>query len=46
MPERCERTITANVVALDQPIMYNRLGAQNINNMIYALRHDVVRPAA
>jgi hypothetical protein len=37
-----KRTITANVVAFDQPLMYNRLGAQNINGMIYALRHDVI----
>ncbi len=38
----CDRTITANVVALDQPIMFNRLGAQNVNGMVYALRRDVV----
>ncbi len=38
----CARTITANVVALDQPLMFNRLGAQNVNGMIYALRRDVV----
>jgi len=38
----CARTVTANVVALDQPIMFNRLGAQNVNYMIYALRRDVV----
>jgi len=35
-------TVTANVVAIDQPIMFNRLGAQNVNYMIYALRRDVV----
>lgn len=39
---RCERNLVANVVALDQPLMYNRLGAQNANGMIYALRGDVV----
>nr|GFC94754.1 hypothetical protein [Tanacetum cinerariifolium] len=39
---RCERNLVANVVALDQPLMYNRLGAQNANGMIYALRSDVV----
>ncbi len=38
----CARTITADVVAFDQPLMYNRLGAQNVNAMMYALRHDVV----
>ena len=38
----CERTLTADVVALDQPLMFNRLGAQNINSMIYALKDDVV----
>ena len=38
----CARTITADVVAIDQPIMFNRLGAQNPNGMIYALRRDVV----
>ncbi|MDH3317245.1 MAG: hypothetical protein OER43_15970, partial [Gammaproteobacteria bacterium] len=35
-------TLTANVVALDQPIMFNRLGAQNVNFMMYALERDVV----
>ncbi|MFK3775889.1 manganese-oxidizing multicopper oxidase MnxG [Pseudomonas sp. NPDC089406] len=39
---QCQRTLTANVVALDQPLMFNRLGAQNANGMIYALRQDVV----
>lgn len=38
----CSRTLVANVVALDQPLMYNRLGAQNINGMMYALEEDVV----
>jgi len=38
----CTRTVTANVVAIDQPMMFNRLGAQNINYMVYALRRDVV----
>jgi hypothetical protein len=36
------RTITAQVVALDQPFTYNRLGASNPTGMIYALRRDVV----
>jgi hypothetical protein len=34
--------VTADVVALDQPIMFNRLGAQNVNYMVYALKRDVV----
>ncbi len=38
----CSRTLTADVVAIDQPLMFNRLGAQNINGMVYALRRDVV----
>jgi hypothetical protein len=38
----CARTITADVVAFDQPLMWNRLGAHNINGMMYALRRDVV----
>jgi len=38
----CNRNLTADVVALDMPLMFNRLGAQNINGMMYALRGDVV----
>ncbi|MCM2357041.1 MAG: copper oxidase [Geobacteraceae bacterium] len=38
----CGRTITADVVAIDQPLMFNRLGAQNINGMAYVLRRDVI----
>ena len=38
----CERTVKADVVALDQVIMYNRLGAVNPNGMIYALKQDIV----
>jgi hypothetical protein len=38
----CTRTLTADVVAFDQPIMYNRLGASNINGMMFALKRDVV----
>ncbi|HEX3186057.1 MAG TPA: hypothetical protein VHQ94_14760 [Pyrinomonadaceae bacterium] len=38
----CTRTIKADVVALDQAIMYNRLGAVNPGGMIYALKQDVV----
>ena len=40
------RTVVANVVAIDQPIMYNRLGASNINGMVYALQRDVINVAA
>ena len=39
---QCNRMITADVVALDMPLMFNRLGAQNINGMMFALRRDVV----
>ena len=38
----CSRTIKADVVALDQAIMYNRLGTVNPGGMIYALKKDVV----
>jgi hypothetical protein len=37
----CKRIITADVVALDQPIVYNRLGAMNPGGMMFALRNDV-----
>jgi hypothetical protein len=33
----CERTVKADVVALDQVIVYNRLGTINPGGMIYAL---------
>ncbi len=42
----CQRTITANVVAFDSPILFNRIGAQNPNWIIYALSHDVVPVAS
>jgi len=35
-------TIQADVVAIDQPLMWNRLGAQNINGMMFALAQDVI----
>ena len=38
----CDREVVANVVAIDQPLMYNRIGAGNINGMIFALRRDVI----
>lgn len=36
------RTICADVVALDQTLVYNRFGSFNPLGMIYALRRDVV----
>ncbi len=39
------RTLTADVVAFDQPLMYNRLGASNVNGMMFALKRDVVDEA-
>lgn len=38
----CARTLTADVVALDQSIWYNRFGAFDPDAMIFALRGDVV----
>ncbi len=38
----CARTIIANVVALDQPFFWNRLGAVQPQGMIFALKRDVV----
>ncbi|HET6852488.1 MAG TPA: hypothetical protein VFH46_09185 [Pyrinomonadaceae bacterium] len=38
----CDRTVKADVVALDQVLIYNRLGAMNPAGMIYALKRDVV----
>lgn len=38
----CDKTIRADVVVLDQPLMFNRMGAQNVNGMVYALRNDVI----
>ncbi len=38
----CTRTVTANVVALDQPFFWNRLGAAQPQGMIFALKRDVV----
>ncbi len=37
-----ERIIYAEVVALDQPITYNRFGSYNPYGMMYALKRDVV----
>ncbi|HEY0730542.1 MAG TPA: hypothetical protein VGD38_20825, partial [Pyrinomonadaceae bacterium] len=41
-PTTCERTVKADVVALDQALIYNRLGVINPAGMIYALKRDVV----
>lgn len=40
--EACEHTVDADVVALDQPLFLNRLGANMLGGMVYALRGDVV----
>ncbi|MDH3645038.1 MAG: hypothetical protein OES38_23255, partial [Gammaproteobacteria bacterium] len=37
-----DNTITANVVVLDNPTVFNRLGAQNPNWITYALKRDVI----
>ena len=41
-PFACERKVVADVVAIDQPLMYNRMGAGQPNGMMYALKRDVV----
>jgi len=38
----CTDTITANVVVLDNPTVFNRLGAQNPNWITFALKRDVI----
>jgi hypothetical protein len=38
----CDRTITARVVAIDQPFLVNRLGAAMPEGMVFALERDVV----
>ena len=40
---KCTNTVWADVVALDQPIMINRLGTVRPGGEIYALRRDAVR---
>ena len=37
------KTVTADVVILDHVLVFNRLGAQNVNGMIYALERDVIQ---
>ena len=39
--QTCERTIGADVVALDQVFFWNRLGAVQPQGMMYALSHEV-----
>src|SRR6266581_4612664 len=41
-PAPCRRTINADVVALPQPIMLNRLGAAIPDGLVFALRSDTV----
>jgi manganese oxidase len=36
------KTVTANVALVDHVLVFNRLGAQNVNGMIYALERDLV----
>lgn len=38
----CSATVTAKVVALDQPWVANRLGASAVSGMVYALERNVV----
>jgi hypothetical protein len=40
--QACTQEITANVVVLDNPTVFNRLGAQNPNWIMYALERDVI----
>jgi hypothetical protein len=42
MAAPCQRTLTANVVAMSQPIMLNRLGATIPDGLIFALTSDTV----
>ncbi len=44
--QTCVRTLTANVVTIDMPIVNNRLGASNVNGMMFALREDIVSISA
>src|ERR1700730_11319837 len=41
-PAQCKRTITADVVALQLPIMLNRLGAAIPSGLVFALKGDTV----
>lgn len=44
--ESCRNALVADVVAIDHPMVFNRLGAQNVNWMMYALRHDIIDVAS
>lgn len=41
---RCheKNTVVADVAAIDMPMVFNRLGAQNVNWQMFALTHDLV----
>jgi hypothetical protein len=41
-PAKCMRMVNADVVAMAQPFMLNRLGAAMPNGMIFALKRDTV----
>jgi hypothetical protein len=41
-PAQCQRTIKADVVAIPQPIMLNRLGAAIPDGLVFALKSDTV----
>jgi hypothetical protein len=41
-PAQCKRMISADVVALSQPIMLNRLGAAIPDGLVFALKRDTV----
>ncbi|MDQ3802877.1 MAG: hypothetical protein M3416_03370 [Acidobacteriota bacterium] len=45
VPAPCKRVVEADVVALAQPYMLNRLGASMPNALVYALRKDVLTSA-
>src|SRR5690349_20009668 len=40
--QSCARVVQADIVAIDQPIFLNRLGASSLGGMIYALWRDIV----
>ncbi|MBW2479317.1 MAG: hypothetical protein JRF38_04955, partial [Deltaproteobacteria bacterium] len=42
LPAAAQAEVTADVVILDHVLVFNRLGAQNVNGMIYALERDVI----
>ncbi|MGE3353269.1 MAG: copper oxidase [Planctomycetota bacterium] len=41
-PRPCANTVTADVVAFDTPIVWNKFGSLDPHGMMYALRRDVV----